>query len=239
MIEAVDEALRSLLRREALNGSQIDVVFDAPTSDWASRRNAPTIDVYLYDIQEDLPRREYGQIDVLDEAGRITGRRHPLKFFKLSYLVTAWTQRPEDEHRLLSGVLGCLLRFPRLPGDLLTGQLSGQTLPVSVTAAMPLPEDRSISDVWSALGGELKPSIDVIVSAPFDTRIVVPAAPLVQDRPTLDMLANDAPVERVAARAGSPNGHDPATTGPTATEAPAEQARPAPAKKRARRPPQE
>ncbi len=104
---------------------------------------------------------------------------------------------------------------------------------------MPLPEDRSISDVWSALGGELKPSIDVIVSAPFDTRIVVPAAPLVQDRPTLDMLANDAPVERVAARAGSPNGHDPATTGPAATEAPAEQARPAPAKKRARRPPQE
>jgi len=221
MIEAVDEALRSLLRREALNGSQIDVVFDAPTSEWASRRNAPTLDVYLYDIREDLPRREYGQIDVLDDNGRITGRRHPLKFFKLSYLVTAWTQRPEDEHRLLSAVLGCFLRYPRLPEDLLTGPLAGQLLPIPISVALPLPEDRSISDVWSALGGELKPSIDVIVSAPFDTRVVVPAAPLVEDRPSLDMAANGNTVERVAPRRASSNGHGGAVPAPSEEPGPA------------------
>jgi hypothetical protein len=233
MIEAVDESLRSLLRREALNGSQIDVVFDAPTSEWASRRNSPTLDVYLYDIREDLPRREYGQIDVLDDDGRITGRRQPLKSFKLSYLVTAWTQRPEDEHRLLSAVLGCFLRYPRLPQDLLTGPLAGQLLPIPISVALPLPEDRSISDVWSALGGELKPSIDVIVSAPFDTRVVVPAAPLVEDRPTLDMAANGATVERVAPRAASSNGHgDPAGAAPEATQVVAP-------RKRAKRPPSE
>jgi hypothetical protein len=237
VIEAVDEALRNLLRREALNGSQIDVVFDAPTSDWASRRNAPTLDVYLYDIREDLPRREYGQIDVLDDAGRITGRRQPLKFFKLNYLITAWTQRPEDEHRLLSAVLGCLLRFPKLPSDVLTGQLAGQVMPIPVSAALPLPEDRSLSDAWSALGGELKPSIDVIVSAPFDTRVVVPAAPLVQDLPALDMLANGTRLERVAPRgSGATNGHD----GPSDASATADtKATAPPAKKRNRRPPNE
>ena len=31
------------------------------------------------------------------------------RWFKLSYLVTAWTQRPEDEHRLLSALLGALI----------------------------------------------------------------------------------------------------------------------------------
>ena len=35
----------------------------------------------------------------------IVGRHLPPRHFKLSYLVTAWTQRPEDEHRLLSALL--------------------------------------------------------------------------------------------------------------------------------------
>jgi hypothetical protein len=34
---------------------------------------------------------------------------------------------------------------------------------------LPPPEDRGFADVWSALGGELKPSIDVVVSAPINT----------------------------------------------------------------------
>ena len=38
-----------------------------------------------------------------------------------------------------------------------------------MTVALPPPEDRSFADVWSALGGELKPSLDVVVSAPVDT----------------------------------------------------------------------
>ncbi len=57
VIPEVDSALRSLIEREATDGTEVEVVFDAPTKDWASRRNTPTIDVYLYDIREDLRRR--------------------------------------------------------------------------------------------------------------------------------------------------------------------------------------
>ena len=49
VIPEVDFALRSLIEREAANGTEVEVVFDAPTKDWAGRRNVPTIDVYLYD----------------------------------------------------------------------------------------------------------------------------------------------------------------------------------------------
>ena len=63
MIGAIDEALRSLIRAEVV-GSDVEVVLDAPTKDWAARRNAPTVDVYLYDIREDLRRRERGWVDV-------------------------------------------------------------------------------------------------------------------------------------------------------------------------------
>ena len=146
------------------------MVFDAPTRDWAGRRNAPTIDVYLYDIREDLRRRERGMLNEYDEDEPGSSARHlPPRHFKLSYLVTAWTQRPEDEHRLLSSLLTAFLRYDALPADLLTGPLAELGLPVPLTVALPPPEDRAFADVWSALGGELKPSIDVVVSAPIDT----------------------------------------------------------------------
>ena len=68
MIHEVDSALRGLIERDAIGGSQVEVVFDAPTKDWASRRNAPTIDVYLYDIREDMRRRERGLINEYERA---------------------------------------------------------------------------------------------------------------------------------------------------------------------------
>ena len=39
-----------------------------PTREWAGRRNSPTIDVYLYDIREDMRRRERGMHNVYDDA---------------------------------------------------------------------------------------------------------------------------------------------------------------------------
>jgi hypothetical protein len=141
-----------------------------PTRDWASRRTTPTVDVYLYDIREDLRRRERGVLNEYNEdETRIIGRHLPPRHFKLSYLVTAWTQRPEDEHRLLSALLGAFIRYDAMPADLLSGPLAEIGLPVPLTVGLPPPEDRGFADVWSALGGELKPSIDVVVSAPINT----------------------------------------------------------------------
>ena len=130
MFYEVDEALRALVRTEVLDGSDVEVVFDAPTKDWSSRRNAPTVNLYLYDIREDMRRRARGVENEYDGNGRIIGRHLPPRHFKLSYLVTAWTQRPEDEHRLLSAQLTCFLRHDAIPQDLVTGPLLGQEHPV-------------------------------------------------------------------------------------------------------------
>ena len=169
MIHEVDSALRTLIEREAAGMRDVEIVFDAPTREWAGRRNSPTIDVYLYDIREDLRRRERGMHNVYDESNLVVSRRLPPRHFKLSYLVTAWTQRPEDEHRLLSSLLVCFLKYDALPADVLTGPLTELGLPIPITIALPPPEDRAFADVWSALGGELKPSIDIVVSTPLDT----------------------------------------------------------------------
>jgi hypothetical protein len=164
MINEVDEALRTLVEAEVVNGAEVDILFDAPTREWATRRNVPTIDLYLYDIREDLRRRETGMINIRDESGIVVERRQPPRFFKLAYLITAWTQRPEDEHRLLSAILACFLRHDSLPDSVLTPLLREVESPLQVLMAYPPPENRQVSDVWTSLGGDLKPSVDLVIT---------------------------------------------------------------------------
>jgi Pvc16 N-terminal domain len=198
VIHDVDKALRTLLEREV--SKDVEVLFDAPTKEWAGRRNKPTIDVYLYDIREDLRRREYGITDITNGDGRVVSRRQQPRHFKLSYLVTAWTQRPEDEHRILSSTLQCFLRHDCIPSELLNGSSASQGLPVAVNIALPPPEDRSISDVWSALGGELKPSLDLVITTPIGLDRDVEAAPPVIDEPRLRVSNSEGAVDEAGAR---------------------------------------
>ena len=185
MIYEVDQALREMVRRaEPMPG--VDVVFDAPTKEWSARRNAPTVNVYLYDIREDLRRRQRGLLNQYDEQKVVVARHLPPRYVKLSYLISAWTRRPEEEHEALARLLRYFFGRESVPPDLLDGPLGRLGLPVPVTIALPPPEDRSFADVWTALGGELKPSLDVVVSVPVDTGRSFEA-----ERPAGDGLAVD------------------------------------------------
>jgi len=181
MIHDVDASLAALIRAEALAGGEAEVVFDPPTKEWASRRHAPAVDVFLYDIREDVSRRDISVNVIRDEDGNILDRRPPPRRFQLSYLLTAWTRRPEDEHRLLSQLLGAFAKHDRIPDEHLYGQLADQPLAVILKLALPMAEHRSISDLWTALGGEMKPSLDLVVVAPLDPHRSYAAGPPVED----------------------------------------------------------
>lgn len=191
MIHDVDESLRALVARDALNGSGVEVAFDAPTKDWVARRNAPAVNLYLYDIREDLSRRDTAWVDVRNEEGRITERRLPPRRYRLSYLVTAWTTRPEDEHRLLSALLSGFVRHEYFPAELLKGTLEGEETPILVTVAMPPADDRSIAETWRAVGGELKPSLDLVVTAPLDIARSLKAGPAVLEEARLAVISSE------------------------------------------------
>jgi len=164
MISDVDEALRALVESEIVSGTDVDVVFDAPTREWAARRNKPTIDMYLYDIREDTRRRSAGTIETRDERGVVTERKPLPRYFKLAYLITAWTQRPEDEHRLLSAILACFVRHDVVPPAVVPALLAQTGFPLGVQIAYPPPDNRQVSDVWTSLGGDLKPSVDLVIT---------------------------------------------------------------------------
>ena len=48
------------------------------------------------------------------------------------------------------------------------------------------PGDRSSADVWTALGGDLKPSLDIVASAPVDTGAEYTTPPPLVDPPLVD-----------------------------------------------------
>ncbi|WP_158849511.1 DUF4255 domain-containing protein [Saccharothrix deserti] len=172
MIHEVDEGLRRLLAAGGVPGGGGELAFDPPTTEWVARRNAPTVNVFLYDIREDLTRRSSGSVSVRDDD-ELVGHRRPPRWFRLSYLVTAWTNRSQDEHRLLSQALACLAAANRLRSAWLTGSLAEVGLTVGVESGGSVSEGRAATDVWSALGGELRPAINVVVTAP----VVGPVTP--------------------------------------------------------------
>jgi hypothetical protein len=191
VIHEVDQALQALLDELVLTGTGIEVAFDAPTRDWVARRNAPTVNLFLYDVREDLSRRQHGhRRRVVGEPGEPLLEHGAPRWYTLSYLVTAWTKRPQDEHRLLSVLLAGLLPHEALAPDRLTGSLAELGLAVPCSVGVPPAENRSPADLWSALGGELKPALDLVVTAPLR-----PAgrttAPLVTDALLLGMADLD------------------------------------------------
>ena len=187
MIADLDATLEALLRRElpAAIVAATAISFDAPDDQFASSGIAlPAIDLFLYDVRENLDLRSNEWIVERPDAGNLV-RHPPPTRVDCSYLVTAWASgtsptRAQDEHRLLAEVLKVLVRFPALPADLLTGELAGADPPLPVTSLTP-GRLQSPAELWQALAGKPRAALNLTVTA-----AVVPvsedAGPRVQER---------------------------------------------------------
>ena len=83
---------------EAALGKGAAVRFEPPTPDWSSTLKRPTVDLFLYDVIEDTDRRSADWEDHRGDDGRVIGRQPPVRYYRLSYLVSAWGKSTEDEH---------------------------------------------------------------------------------------------------------------------------------------------
>jgi len=170
MIDDLDRTLEELLRRELAPAlvDQVGISFAAPDAAFPpSSVTLPAIDIFLYDIRENLELRSAEWTVQRDRAGRTTKQRPPTRV-DCSYLITAWssdssTSRAMDEHRLLSEVMRSLLRHPTLPGVLLHGSLKGQEPPLPTCSLQP-GRLQSVGELWQALGGKPKASLNYTVT---------------------------------------------------------------------------
>lgn len=214
MLHHLDETLEDFLRRRVpLPAKEVDVSFDAPDSDWGAGITKPTVNLYLWDVRRNGGERQAAMERVTDADGRPV-RRPPLPRVDCRYLVTGWTTEVADEHALLGSVLACLLIHDELPVEHLQGVLEDvKPLPsLSVAAA----DAQDQSDFWSALGGQLKPGLDVVVTATVDAARVAALGPPVERlqlavqgldaRSEVRAVGGRAPVDMSGATVRSPRG---------------------------------
>lgn len=184
MLHELDQTLAALLKRELPGRDQITVSFAAPDDKFSVK--LPAVDLFLYDVRENLELRSND--DIIERQGDMTAIRfQPPVRIDASYLITAWPgvgggqgDSSEDEHKLLSAVMRALLRYPKLPRELLKGSLASQGLPLPVSTLQP-GRLQSLGEFWQALGGKPKAALNYTVTLPVDVS-EPESIPLVTDK---------------------------------------------------------
>lgn len=167
MFDDVDASLRALLAADVpLDPAEVDISFARPTREWSSRLARPTVNLFLFDARE--------RTDFRDDTWRVTQsgngtvtRERPPRRIDLSYVVTAWTREPEDEHRILARLLAALYRNLKVPPEHLQGAMKDSALPILLRAAAPDHLQKAV-DFWGVMDNELRTSLTWVATAPLD-----------------------------------------------------------------------
>jgi hypothetical protein len=137
-----------------------DIVFDRPLDTFAPTKS--TVDLFLYDIRENLDLR-LNQVTTTRVGNQTITHPAALRL-QCSYLATAWPVGGSDlvwqEQRLLSEVLVVLSHYPIIPANFLQGSLIGQDPGMPMVALHP-DALKNLAEFWSSLGSKLRASLTV------------------------------------------------------------------------------
>jgi len=182
MLQDLDSTLEALLKKELPENvaKAIHISFDTPDSE--SIKNTPAINLFLYDIRENMELRSGVDTFQRQSDGRGAVRMRPDVRIDCSYLITFWpkTSDPKEEHRYLGMVMKALLRYRKLSPDVLQGELKGQESSlraVSLRAA----QLSSMGEFWQAMGGKPKAAINYTITISMPVHEVAAPVPLVTE----------------------------------------------------------
>jgi hypothetical protein len=164
MIDDLDEALRDLLVRDLpISNNEVDIAFDQPTRDWASRLSRPTLNLFMHDVRENNKlRTQQPYLGTSVSGVMATMSVSPVRL-DVHYMVTAWANDPSDEHRLLGRMLMVLYRYKALPEEFQYGSLDGQDYEILMKVAQY--DQRDIRrEIWSMLDNEMRPIVDLTLT---------------------------------------------------------------------------
>jgi hypothetical protein len=173
MLHALDMTLKELLQSELpreLLGPDIKIFIGFATPDDRfppASFQLPGLNLFLYDIQENVSLRRPETRSERQEDGSVLVRHAPA-WMDCHYMVTAHArdgaQTPEaDEHLLLGEAMRVLLRHRRLPAEFLQGGLN-ERHPLPRTSLVRPESLRHGMDLWNALRGRPRPSFHYTVT---------------------------------------------------------------------------
>jgi hypothetical protein len=175
VIDDLSRTLQNLLTQPGLPPelSLCDISFESPAPPFNPAQD--TVNIFLYDIQENLTLRSNEPI--FTRQGNQAIRTLPPLRAECSYLITAWSPSGVaarlKEQLLLTQVISTLGKFPIIPDAFLAGALAGTQDPLPPMTIARGDELRHNAEFWTALGGKLRSSLRVsaTISIPvFDPR---------------------------------------------------------------------
>ena len=169
MLQDFDKTLEKLLMQQGnLSSSDIEISFEQPTREWSGRLNRPTLNCFCFDLRENLKLRN------MEMQTTVNGNRartaFPARRMDLSYLVTAWARKIEDEHQLLWRALSILKRHTQLQPEDCEGGLRYQNLPIPFLVADMSFSTSSMVDLWSVMDNQMRLGFIVLATIELDTQ---------------------------------------------------------------------
>jgi hypothetical protein len=179
MIHDLDKTLQKILYEKGrLNRNEIDIAFDQPTGQWSATLSRPTINCWMFDMRENARLRSLEMtVDRDHQTKRARTQLAPMRF-DLSYLVTAWTRKVEDEHQLLWRALAALSTMQRLDPAECEGSLRNQPYEIPFQVAQEHDHGVTMTDLWSVLNNDMRPGFFLSVTLALEPEVVL-EAPLV------------------------------------------------------------
>lgn len=165
MIADLDKTLKEILAQEVKILNHQSIRFEAPLENNTDEPPPPAINLFLYDIRENVQLRSNDWSQLQYTAGMEKIIPDPVRV-ECSYLITARGGDIESEHILLGEIISVLFRYPVIPEKFLQGELKGQ-LPLPVVA-LQAGRLQSMSEFWQALGGTPKAALHYTVTISID-----------------------------------------------------------------------
>ena len=189
MFRDLDDSLTALLRRDLIEvNAQVfqNIAFSFATPDNQfppTSVSLPALDLFLYDVRENVALRSNEWQETRENG--VALRERPSVRVDCSYLITAWSGQKDpveaikDEHYLLGEAMRVLLRYRKLPNQILQGELANQAPPVRAKII----RDgylQSLGEFWQAMGGKPKAALNYTITISVPIGLPEPAGPLVE-----------------------------------------------------------
>ena len=171
MILETDQALLAVTKTRVLGNAAVAVTFDPPARPWIQALKTPAVNFFLFDIRENVHRRDVMYEQVRDEGGKVVGHRPPALRYDLHYTITVWGAPIAMEHKILALVLRCFGALPTIPRELLPEALKQVPHEIHLTTAAGTKRSMFLN-----LAGETKAGFELTASVAMPA-LEVPAAP--------------------------------------------------------------
>ena len=170
MLHDLDKTIETIFIEEGkINKQEIDISFEQPNGEWSAQLRRPTLNCWCFDLRENLKLRSMDRsVARNNNQGKIT---FPARRIDLTYLVTAWARKIEDEHHLIWRALGALKRVPKREPEKCEGNLRYQQHEIQFLVADMSHIQTNIVDLWSVLENQMRLGFTVTATIELDTEI--------------------------------------------------------------------